>query len=79
MVFGTLERTTVPPVNRIRGQLGLAPVGGADDLLGRAPLLLYLTAEPFDYPRRDWPDNVVLVGPLRLGPTIGPAALAGRP
>lgn len=72
VVFGTLERTMVPPVNRIRGQLGLAPVGGADDLLGRAPLLLYLTAEPFEYPRRDWPDNVVLVGPCDWDPPSDP-------
>jgi UDP:flavonoid glycosyltransferase YjiC (YdhE family) len=68
VVFGTLERTMAPPVNRIRGQLGLAPVGGADELFGRAPLLLYLTAEPFEYPRSDWPGNVVLVGPCAWDP-----------
>jgi UDP:flavonoid glycosyltransferase YjiC (YdhE family) len=68
IVFGTLERTMVPPLNRVRGQLGLAPVGGADDIFGRVPLLLYLTAEPFEYPRRDWPGNVVLVGPCDWDP-----------
>jgi MGT family glycosyltransferase len=72
IVFGTLERTMVPPINRVRGQLGLAPVGGTDDLFGRAPLLLYLTAEPFEYPRRDWPDNVVLVGPCDWDPPSDP-------
>jgi UDP:flavonoid glycosyltransferase YjiC (YdhE family) len=40
IVFGTLERTMVPPINRIRAQLGLAPIGGADDIFGHAPLLL---------------------------------------
>jgi MGT family glycosyltransferase len=74
VVFGTLERTMVPPLNRVRGQLGLAPVGGADDLFGRAPLLLYLTAEPFEYPRRDWPGNVVLVGPCDWDPPADPPA-----
>ena len=68
IVFGTLERTMAPPINRIRDRLGLAPVGGADDIFGRAPLLLYLTAEPFEYPRSDWPDNVVLVGPCAWDP-----------
>ena len=26
------------------------------------PLLLSFTAEPFEYPRSDWPENVVMVG-----------------
>jgi hypothetical protein len=62
----------VPPLNRVRGQLGLAPVAGADDIFGRVPLLLYLTAEPFEYPRRDWPGNVVLVGPCDWDPPADP-------
>jgi len=74
IVFGTLERTMAPPINRIRDRLGLAPVGGADDIFGRAPLLLYLTAEPFEYPRSDWPDNVVLVGPCAWEPPTDPPA-----
>jgi UDP:flavonoid glycosyltransferase YjiC (YdhE family) len=72
VVFGTLERTMVPPLNEVRGQLGLAPIGGADDIFGRVPLLLYLTAEPFEYPRRDWPANVVLVGPCDWDPPADP-------
>ena len=72
IVFGTLERTMVPPLNRVRGQLGLAPVAGADDIFGRVPLLLYLTAEPLEYPRRDWPGNVVLVGPCDWDPPADP-------
>jgi MGT family glycosyltransferase len=74
IVFGTLERTMAPPINRIRDRLGLAPVGGADDIFGRAPLLLYLTAEPFEYPRSDWPDNVVLVGTCAWDPPTDPPA-----
>jgi MGT family glycosyltransferase len=74
VVFGTLERTMAPPINRIRDQLGLAPIGGADDIFGRAPLLLYLTVEPFEYPRGDWPGNVVLVGPCAWDPPTDPPA-----
>jgi MGT family glycosyltransferase len=72
LVFGTLERMMAPPINRIRNQLGLAPVGGADELFGRSPLLLYMTAEPFEYPRGDWPGNVVLVGPCAWDPPADP-------
>jgi UDP:flavonoid glycosyltransferase YjiC (YdhE family) len=72
IMFGMLERTMVPPLNRVRGRLGLAPVADADDLFGRVPLLLYLSAEPFEYPRRDWPGNVVLVGPCDWDPPADP-------
>jgi MGT family glycosyltransferase len=61
-----------PPVNRLRAELGLAPVAGADELFGRAPLLLYMTAEPFEYPRRDWPGNLVLIGPCAWDPPTQP-------
>jgi hypothetical protein len=35
-------------------------------MLTRAPLLLYLSAEPFEYPRRDWPAMNRVVGPAHL-------------
>lgn len=63
LVFGMLEKAMLPGLNGVRGGLGLAPLGEPDDLFRRPPLLLYLTAEPFEYPRRDWPSHVVLVGP----------------
>ena len=72
LVFGTLERTMTPPINHLRSQLGLTPLGGADDLFRQTPLLVYLTAEPFEYPRRDWPSNVVLVGPCDWDPPSDP-------
>jgi MGT family glycosyltransferase len=72
IVFGTLERTMIPPVNRIRGDLGLAPNRGVDDIFTRVPLLLYLTAEPFEYPRSDWPPNIVMVGPCAWEPPSDP-------
>jgi MGT family glycosyltransferase len=31
-----------------------------------------MTAEPFEYPRRDWPSNVVLVGPRAWDPPAEP-------
>jgi MGT family glycosyltransferase len=49
-------------------------VANVDEMLRRPPLLLYLTAEPFEYPRRDWPDNVVMVGPCEWEPASEPPA-----
>src|SRR5215203_2585326 len=49
------------------------PVGRARDAALR-PLLLYLTAEPFEYPRGDWPANVRMVGPCAWDPPADPPA-----
>jgi MGT family glycosyltransferase len=38
----------------------------------RPPLLIYMTAEPFEYRRRDWPPNIVLVGPCDWDPPAAP-------
>ena len=65
---GALERTLIPPVNHIRAGLALPPIRGVNDIFARVPLLLYLTAEPFEYPRSDWPDNIVMVGPCAWEP-----------
>jgi hypothetical protein len=51
------------PLNALRRDLGLPELARADDWFHRMPLVLYLTAEPFEYPRSDWPDNIVMVGP----------------
>jgi MGT family glycosyltransferase len=72
LIIGMLERMLVPKVNSIRAELGLEPLDGADAMYRRPPLLLYLTAEPFEYPRRDWPDSVVMVGPCEWDPPTKP-------
>ncbi|HET6918851.1 MAG TPA: nucleotide disphospho-sugar-binding domain-containing protein [Jiangellaceae bacterium] len=41
-------------------------------MFAASPLLLYLTAEPFEYPRSDWPSNVRLVGPCDWDPPADP-------
>lgn len=50
-------------VNRVRTQLGRSPLTRGEEMFRRPPLLLYMTTEAFDYPRSDWPENVVMVGP----------------
>ena len=68
LMIGALERTTLPPYNAVRRSLGLAELTSADELYLTPPLLLLLTAEPFEYPRSDWPSNITLVGPCDWDP-----------
>jgi len=77
VVLGTIEKQMVPPLNGIRTGLGLPALSHADDLFRRPPLLVYMTSEPFEYPRDDWPQNVVMVGPCDWEPpSDAPAWLA---
>jgi MGT family glycosyltransferase len=78
VVFGTLERAVLPLLNSARRQLGCSDVADARDMFTRASLMLITTAEPFEYPRTDWPEQTVLVGPCEWEPPIeAPAWLAG--
>lgn len=63
ILLGTLERTMLPPLNSLRSTMGLPRLATFDDLYLGVPLLLYLTAEPFEYPRSEWPPNITMVGP----------------
>jgi MGT family glycosyltransferase len=69
LVMGMIERTMLPQVNRVRAATGLSAVTDVNDMLTRAPLLLYLTAEPFEYRRRDWHPSILMVGPCEWNPT----------
>ena len=52
-----------PDLDAVRADLGAPPVGKIERAMIRAPLMLYMTAEPFEYPRSDWPQSVRMVGP----------------
>jgi MGT family glycosyltransferase len=67
-----LGRAVMPKVNRLRAAHGLEALRRVEDTLTRPPLLLALTAEGFEYPRRDWPANVRLVGPMDFSPPSRP-------
>lgn len=62
IISRSLEQIIGPRVNEVRERVGLPPVRNAKELFGTPPVLLYPTAEPFEYPRSDWPANVRLVG-----------------
>jgi MGT family glycosyltransferase len=74
LAFGALERLVRPRVNEIRRGIGLDPITGAKDMFAAPDVLLYMTAEPFEYPRSDWPDNVRLIGPCDWDPPEDPPA-----
>ena len=62
LLFGIYNRQA-PELDAVRAQLGAPPVRRIERAMLRAPLLLYMTAEPFEYPRSDWPPSVRMVGP----------------
>lgn len=68
LVTGVFERAMLPPLNLVRRDIGLGPFANADEMFRRPELLIYMTAEPFEYPRRDWPASVVMVGPCEWEP-----------
>jgi MGT family glycosyltransferase len=72
LAIRAVERRLRDPLNSIRQRLGLDPVATVDEWLRSVPLLLYMTAEPFEYPRRDWPENLVMIGPCDWDPAADP-------
>jgi MGT family glycosyltransferase len=56
------DRPMLPRVNAVRVELGVAPVTSVDDLMRRAPLLLTVGGEPFEYPHPGWGDLVHHIG-----------------
>jgi UDP:flavonoid glycosyltransferase YjiC (YdhE family) len=73
------DRTSrLPTANAGRLAAGLPPLGSVDEARHRAPLTLYFTAEPFEYPR-PLPPGVVMVGASSWEPPTGASALAGVP
>jgi MGT family glycosyltransferase len=67
-----LERAAFPVLNATRASVGVPPLTTTDDMYTVAPLLLYMTAEPFEYPRSDWPESVRMVGPCAWDPPADP-------
>lgn len=77
---GQMMRPFITELNTLRAELGVGPLGGLSDLYLQADVLLYRTAEPFEYSRRDWPANVHPIGPgLWSPPEEPPAWLAELP
>lgn len=63
-----LNRVVLGDLNLLRCAVGVQPLRDGTEVFVRAPLVLYLTAEPFEYPRTDWPTHVRMVGPCAWDP-----------
>jgi MGT family glycosyltransferase len=72
LASGPLNRIALPRMNAMRAQAGAPPLASWSDVFALAPLVLYLTAEPFEYPRSDWPASVRMVGPCAWDPPAAP-------
>ena len=74
LTLGTLERVIASHMNPLRAELGLPPVKTIEDVYLAASIVLTYTAEPFEYPRSDWPAKLRLVGPGLWEPPADPPA-----
>ncbi len=68
LLIGALARASLPALNATRTSVGVSPFATTDEMFAVAPLLLYMTAEPFEYARSDWPASVRMVGPCCWDP-----------
>ncbi|BDB41350.1 MULTISPECIES: glycosyltransferase [Mycobacterium] len=71
-----LDRPVSPRINTIRRQLGIPPIDSVDALMRRAPMLLAVGGEPFEYPHPDWGDAVHFLGACAFEPDAAAAAPA---
>lgn len=79
-VQGWAAEGPLAPLHRLRRELGASPIAAFSELFTRPPTLFHRTAEPFEYPRADWPSNVCHLGPgLWAPPAAAPARLAALP
>jgi MGT family glycosyltransferase len=68
LLSAKLNRVALPGINAPRSRLGLERLTDIAQLPLRPPLVLYFTAEPFEYPRKQWPETFRLVGPATWAP-----------
>lgn len=62
------DRFSLRGLNEVRAGRGLPPFAHTEELFLAPPLLIYMSAEPFEYPRPDWPERIVQVGPCLWEP-----------
>ena len=73
-ILRPVHRSFLKGFNGARAAAGLGPLRTDAEMFTVAPLLLYMTAEPFEYPRSDWPASVRMVGPCTWDPPAEPPA-----
>lgn len=68
VIEGSLVKEILPRINTVRRAAGVPELETGAELFTRPPLVLYFTAEPFEYPRAEWPACFRLVGPCAWEP-----------
>ena len=62
VVNQVMDRPVLPRINAVRAAVGAPAVGSVDEFLRRAPLMLVVGGEPFEYPHPDWGPRVHPIG-----------------
>ena len=62
-ITGIAFKGIIKKLDTLRTELRVKPIGAWENLFSKPDLLLYLTSEPFDYPRSEWPSNLRAIGP----------------
>lgn len=73
VVTHLFDRRILGPINIIRTQLGVTTVRSVDELMRRAPLLLAVGGEPFEYAHPGWGEAAHLIGACVSEPEAAPA------
>jgi MGT family glycosyltransferase len=77
LTLGALEHMVAGELNGLRAELGVPPFTSFDAAYLAASVVVAYTAEPFEYPRSDWPATLRLVGPgIWEPPSAAPGWLA---
>lgn len=69
IVRHVFDRPMLPHINAIRAELGVSPVTSVDGFIRRAPLVLAVGGEPFEYPHPGWAGLVHHIGACAFEPT----------
>ncbi len=69
IVRHVFDRPMLPRINVIRAELDLPPVTSVDGFIRRAPLVLAVGGEPFEYPHSGWAGLVHHIGACVFEPT----------
>jgi len=62
VVNQVMDRPVLPRINAVRDAVGAPRVESVDEFLRRAPLMLVVGGEPFEYPHPDWGPRVHPIG-----------------
>jgi MGT family glycosyltransferase len=78
LILSSIAPAYLSAVNSARSAAAVSPLTQFADVFTVAPLMLYMTAEPFEYPRSDWPPSIRMIGPCCWDPPADPPSWLGQ-